>query len=434
MKEKNQSKTDTSSVNQEGNLPPNPFWLKILLIIITLLVLSILVIMVWGNYATLEQRVIGTYTSTPLPPTNTATITATPTITSTPTPLPTATNTPLPASAYQVTDLELIDPPIPGLEGPTIILDESSPRFLVEPAFDSGTWTSSVEISEQLGIQFADPYYATFAAAKVAWSVDVPLESGFYEIYVLDTLYSSAGLLDYYVLLGNNWISPRYGTNRVNFLTTTGNPAQISDMWRSIGIYSLDQYDYLTIYSEWENRDEFTVVAVDRVMIVRLPVSSAGIAEKLPPGELVQIVDDRMATIVSKEVFFTVSEQLAWGDSYHLIINPQEDLIARWKLQDPMPVGLYDVFVWIPRVNGEASATYQVFANGNPLVQESGNTSVTIPHGNRDSGMWVSLGRWEVPLYLGNTVQLSLEMNIPGNTTGEIAVDAAAFIKLPVAE
>ena len=319
---------------------------------------------------------------------------------------------------------------MPGLKGPAVILDESSPRFVAEPDFNSGTWVNSSEISEQLGIQFVDPYYATYAPAKVAWTMDVPLELGLYEIYVMDTVYSSAGALDFYVALGSNWITPIMGTNHVEYLSTNGSFPQQYDLWRSIGIYSIDQFDYLTIYSEWDVRDEYSVVAVDRVMIVQLPFSSQTIIDQLPKNGLTLIEDDQNAVMNSNDILFTESDELSWGDSYQIFVNPDEDLSVKWALQEVVETGKYEVQVWIPKVEGKATANYQLFANDTALTRDEDNGIITITHGDREQGQWVSLGAWDIPLILGNTVKLSLEMTTAEQTSGEIAADAVAFIKI----
>lgn len=428
---KNKKETEkTPSKIEEEPKSETPLWVTITLSIIVLAILSILVIMIWGNYSTLEQRVAGTYTFTPLPPTSTPTVTATPTITSTATPVPTPTNTPMPASSYFVTDNNLIDPPMPGLEGPAVVLDESSPSFITDPDFNSGTWVSSSDISAQLGVEFTDPYYATYAPAKVAWSMDVPLDLGLYEIYVMDTVYTSAGSLDFYVALGSDWINPVYGSNHVNYLSTIGNDAQQYDQWRSIGIYSIDKFDYLTIYTEWDARDEYTPVAVDRVMIVQLPASSKTILDQLPNNGLTLIEDDHKAVVKAQEVQFTETDELSWGDSYQIIVNPGEDLSVDWVLQEYVdPGSTYEVQVWIPKVEGSASANYQLLADGNGLTRDADNGVTTITHGNREQGQWVSLGSWEIPLYYESGVELTLHMSTSEQTTGEIAIDAVAFIK-----
>jgi hypothetical protein len=93
------------------------------------------------------------------------------------------------------------------VEGGVIVLDELT-SATVEPGFDTPFWVSSDQIASESGFDILDPYYATYGYGAITWETDVFLAPGMVEIYVMDTLYSSAGPLDFQVRLGGSELYP----------------------------------------------------------------------------------------------------------------------------------------------------------------------------------------------------------------------------------
>lgn len=397
----------------------------------SLIVLVLLLILYWVSKPYITQWIperptpTPTITSTPSPiptrpPTNTPTIT--------PTPLPTMT--PAPTSAYEVKEIFSISPPIPEIADKAYILNEED-SVQVNPPFDNPQWYSSETIGEQLGATFPEPFYATLGAGWISWSMDLPLPTGLYEVYVLDTNTSSGGFLDFTVSLNDTPLEPRLGQARARYKSSFSNPPQAGDEWRSIGIYAFDPSGVVSVTTSWEDRDESSIVAVDRVLIVALPQSSLALSAPFPLERMTFIQDDTQAVLEMEDPIFTNTDRLAWGDRYQFVVNPDNDVIATWALKDAVPVGQYEILVWIPEIQGSAEATYQVLVNGSLFQSDSGAESVTIQHGGREGGEWVSLGRWSVPDIYGNVMYLTLTMTVPGGTAGEVAFDGVAFMKSP---
>jgi hypothetical protein len=143
------------------------------------------------------------------------------------------------------------------------------------------------------------------------------------------------------------------------------------------------------------------------------------------------IVDDTQAVLDIQDPIFTNNDRLAWGDRYQFIVNPDNNVSVIWTLSDSVPVGQYEIFVWVPEMQGTAQAEYRLFVNDTLFISDLGVESVTIQHGGREGGQWVSLGTWTIPDLYGNIVNLAIQMNVSGETAGEIAFDAIAFMKSP---
>jgi len=366
-------------------------------------------------------------TKTPRPP-------RTPTITATATTIPTSTPIPLPTSIYQVLDPGMVDPPIPGVAISAIVLNEDK-AAQVDPQFNNYQWYSSATIAQQIGKEIPELFYATIGPGSVTWSVDTALEVGIYEIYILDTLYSSAGTLAFTVALGGNPIYPVLGQSTVTYLTTQGKPQQTGDIWRSIGVYVVDHPEKIAVSTKWGQRDMSTIVAIDRVLIARMPISTWALIDQLPKDRLRYVMDDLSAKIEttekSVEMWLTGTEQQAWGDKFQFLVNPTINYKLIYEWPDPLPTGQWEILAWLPKMNGNGEASYRLLVDGNELQPSNGTSPVLINQGSRQKSEWVSLGVWTVPEVYGQSVMLTLEMAIKGGTPGEMAADAIAFVKSP---
>ena len=323
-----------------------------------------------------------------------------------------------------------IYPEVPGIAVNAFILNEDN-STQVNPSFDSVLWYSSETIGEQLGVQFLEPFYATYSAGWISWRMDMPFKDGLYEVFVLDTNTSSGGFLDFTVSINDQPLQPLLGQTRARYKSSVSNPPQAGDQWISIGTYRFDPSGIVTVSTSWDDRDEFSIVAVDRVMIIQLPESSNVMAAPFPQDRMTFIADDAEAVLDMQDPIFTNTDLLSWGDRYQFVVNPDNDVTATWTISDSVPVGQYEILAWVPELQGIASAEYRLYVNDALFLSDQGTEFVSVQHGGREGGQWVSLGTWTVPDLYGSIVNLTVQMRVLGGTAGEVAFDAIAFMRNP---
>ena len=229
------------------------------------LTLFIVVYMGWLYAPKIRNSMTFWPTNTPTPVTPTATIPATATVTplATNTPTPSPTPTPGPISTYWISNGSSLDPEVPNApEGLVILSAKNSAE--VNPSLDSIYWTSSSQIVQDLGrltSNYDSEWFATVNNGSIRYYMDQPLKEGLYEIYVMDTYYSSGGNLDFLVQVGSQPLTPMTGTSSVTFMTSQYDPRQNYDTWRSLGIYYVPQSrDVLNVSTSWGFRDEYSYV------------------------------------------------------------------------------------------------------------------------------------------------------------------------------
>ncbi len=418
-------KSKDTNLHRPGGLPPS------LRIIAGSLGALVLFLLVWLNLP-VAMHALGIAATATLPPTPLPTQppTRTPTPSLTPSPSPTPSPPPLPTSKHQLQDLFDLYPSIPGVQGTAIVLNEHV-NVTVSPDFSHPQWSHSATIEAQIGYEIAEPYYATLGSAMAIWMTDVPLDRGAYEIYFLDTLYSSAGSLEFLIRLGDMPLQPVLGNARIDLLSTRFEPRQIEDQWRYLGLYLLDQPGWLSVTTAWEARDLNTIVAIDRVLIVRLPETSRQLLDRLPPNRLKYVLDDDNAEIRFNQPIYSETNHLAWGDQYQYIINPAEDLTVTWTLPELAPVGQYEVLVWIPEEHATAEVSYRVLINDNPTPHDNGFEELGVNQRDIEGGNWYSLGTWSTPRIYEFPVKLSLILEARAGSNGEVGIDAVALVKMP---
>jgi len=426
----------TSSNSKPENEPSDPIQPELERDVVELILrwvamgigISCLFLIIWLYRPWIQDWVTPDPTATPVLPTSTPMDTPTPAPTWTPVPsiTPTPSLVPLPTSVYRFPETEPLNPAVPGYVNEPVILNED--KALVFPELTNPIWIPSSQISAQLnGYTFTEPYYATFSEGSITWSMDRALPAGYYEIFVLDTLYSSGGSLEYQVKNGQNVMSSLTGTQKVTFRSSQGDKSQLGDQWHSIGVFQLPEENALSIFTQWPPRDEYTIVAIDRILISHLPDNTGDILQTLPQGLVRNVLDDDGVTIDSDTFPVEVSGNRSWGAKSTVLINPDYVDKVTWKYQDLLPLGTYEVAVFIPKLNGNAEVTYQLFANNQPLTSSLGEGPIIVKQSQVQDG-WTSLGDWEIPLYFEYPVELRLEMGIKEGTLGEVAIDAAAFI------
>jgi hypothetical protein len=387
-----------------------------------------LLLIIWLYRPWIGDWVTPDPTATPVLPTSTPMDTPTPAPTWTPVPsiTPTPSPIPLPTSIYKFSEMETLEPAPPGYVNEPIILNENN--AIVSPELSNPLWIPSSQIAVQLGgADFTEPYHATFSEGSITWPMDVALPAGYYELFVLDTHYSSGGSLVYQVKNGENVMTSLTGTQKVTFRSSQGNTAQSGDQWHSIGVFQLPEANLLSVSTQWPARNEYTIVAIDRILISHLPDNTGSLLETLPQGIARNILDDKAAKIKTDTFPVDVTENRSWGSQSTILINPGYDDKVTWQYQDLLPLGTYEVVVFIPKLNGNAEVTYQLYANDQPLTSAQGEGPISVMQSEYQDG-WYSLGDWEIPPYFTYPVELRLEMGIKQGTLGEVAVDAVAFI------
>ncbi len=373
-------------------------------------------------------------TNTPTPvtpsPTVPATATVTPLATNTPTAMPTAT--PGPISTYWLANGDSLDPQVPNAPDGLVILSAKNSAD-VDPALDSIYWTSSSQIVQDLGQMnslYDSEWWATLNQGSIRFFMDRTLKEGLYEIYIMDTYYSSGGSLDYQVKVGEQELSPLTSTQTVEFMTSQYDPRQNMDTWRSIGIYYLPpSTDVLTVSTSWGYRDEYSYVAADRVMIVPRRSTDLSLLNELPSIGTKYIMDDTQADIIAGNSLFHEDVSKSWDDSYQLILNPKQECTVEFASKEPWPIGSYSIFMYIPENKGGVDAEIQVYTDSTLLETINGETSVKLhmPTG----GEWVLIGQYNTDRYYERPVKFKVEITIPEGQSGEFPVDAIAFIQQP---
>ncbi|NSW51837.1 MAG: hypothetical protein HPY85_04990 [Anaerolineae bacterium] len=364
-------------------------------------------------------------TSTPAP-TMTNQPSQTPTLTVTPQP----TETPFPSSAYAVSDLNAIRPELNIAGNSAIILNEDIAQ--VEPPLDHFQWISSSDISQDIGYEIAEPYFATFGSGKITWSTDLPVKPALYEIFILDTLFSSGGELDFAVRLDDQLMEPIIGESYVRYQSSQGDPPQYNDVWQSIGIYDVTQIGIISVSSEWSTRDERSIVAVDRVLILEHPAESREILQQLPAtGSMVYVTDEGNAAFTSTQFWDYWEDPLSWGGQYQVISDPPVDTSVTWTFPSVFTHATYDVYAWIPSVSGTAPVTYRLFASGLQVADINGEVDIVFAdgQGNRNKAAWLHIGTWVIPEVFGDSIRFALNMSVTENTKGDCVVDAIALVR-----
>jgi hypothetical protein len=381
-----------------------------------------LLLIAWLYRPWIYDKVTPDPTFTPTVPTSTPMNTPTPAPTWTPAPTMTFTPSPVPmaTSVYSFPELSRLNPAAPGYINEPVIIDEND--AIVSPDLSNLQWASS----SLYGYTSSDEYHLTFSPGTVSWQMDKSLAAGYYEVFVMDTLYSSGGILTFEVKSGDTVLTPLTGSQKVMFRISQGRVAQTSDAWHSIGVYLIPENNLLSVSTQWQNRDENTVVAIDRVLISHLPDDTGEILQTLPKGLGTYILDDEGAK-VEVNTYPVLSENRSWGDQSTILINPDYNTKVTWEYPDLLPIGTYEVVVYIPELNGESEVKYQLYADDFLLNHTNGQTAITVKQFNYQ-GNWLSLGEWAIPLTLSYPVELKLEMGVNEGSLGEVGVDAVGFI------
>ena len=390
---------------------------------VLLLTLLFIILVLWMNYP-LTRHLMKLDPPT-LTPSATATFipTRTPRPTFTPTVTPLPSPTPMPGSSYVIPQPETLNPPIVGLMNGSIAIKAESAA--IEPPLTSPQWVPSSRLIP--GKDLAFTYYSTQSSGSATWKMDVSLASGLYRIYVMDTLYGSAGSLDFIVREGNTPLMPLTDLTSVNFVSSQAdNDPQMDDIWHSIGIFKLTGADLLSISTNWGIRDEHSLVAIDRVVIEPLPAVDEDLLNRLPSDRIRYIVDDLDAKIDGNPLLISRDDTPAWNSKLQSVTNPDKDVKFTWTMPYTVSPGAYEILFWLPASHKSGGFEATIFANGQDL---SSGKLPAVSQSAFPGGNWISMGVWDTssPIF-GNSVKYSVVMTIKGGTVGETGLDAIAFL------
>ncbi len=421
----------TNKPKREPSIPVTEIFSRLF---VGMLTLFIVVYMGWLFAPRIRNAMTFWPTNTPTPitpsPTIPATMTVTPLATNTPTPSPTPT--PGPISTYWIANGNDLDPAVPNApEGVVILSAKNSAE--VDPPFDSLYWTSSSQIVQDLGrvnSLYDSEWFATVNNGHIRYYMDQPLKEGLYEIYVMDTFYSSGGNLDFLVQIGGQTLTPLTSSSTVTFMTSQYDPRQNYDTWRSLGIYYiLPSREVLNVSTSWGFRDQYSYVAADRIMIVPKKITDLSLLNSLPAYGTRYVMDDTQASINAGNSQFKETVSTSWDDSYQLIINPKQKCTIEYNSLEPWPIGEYTIYLYIPESKGGLDADIQVKTDNTLLSTVSGEETVRmhIP----DTGGWVMVGKYDTDRYYERPVKFKVTITIPEGQQGEYPVDAIGFIHVP---
>jgi hypothetical protein len=264
--------------------------------------------------------------------------------------------------------------------------------------------------------------------------MDQPLPPALYEIYVLDTLYSSGGFLNFSVVFNDQQIAPIVGRTLLQYTTTQSEPPQLQDQWRSIGIFDIQQAGQLAVSTEWGTRDELSIVAVDRIMIVKRPEMVRTILSQLPNNiGTTYIIDDENASFSTSQYWKYWEDEQSWGGQYQVMTEPPLETTVTWTLPERLPHGEFEAYAWIPQANASIPVSYALYAGGLLLQQTDDTLQTEFPQGQGQNqpAQWVKLGTWMIPEHFGNYVKIEIVLTIPADETGEVVIDTVAIIQKP---
>jgi hypothetical protein len=411
-----------------------------------------------------QQLLRGTYTPTTLMATElpteiyTETPTQTPTVSSSPTPA--FSPTPMSPSGFVVapSDLPNIYPALPVAADAAWLFDETArtdPNLdpfvnVTPPLSDSKAWLPGYRDPNTKGaINGAgkNNFYIQAGNATIVWTMDQPFDAGMYAVYILDTLKNSAGSVDFTVSLDGTVTTPVRGQNTVIFQDA----GQKTDAWLPLGFYDVTGGQKMSVQVVLSALTSKTPFTLDRLLIVKISASQKtmlmdkGLPEARP---LVTLLDDPntrfyeqvsgQAPVEVKNHGQAFTDALAWNNSFlsrnkpDTYLNPIQ---VDWQPAGRLPVGTYELFVWIPAQHATIAANYALLADGIPIqftgapvAADTGPEAYLRPLNQQDhSSEWYSLGTWT----LQTEASVGVRMLIAGNASGDIGVDAVAIVRVP---
>ena len=264
--------------------------------------------------------------------------------------------TPVPTSQFLEMKYELADiyPTVPEDVTEMYLLDDKD-AFLIGnwvDAFGSGIGSKHrminlSSVTEEL-------------PTSVTWMMDTPIiESGLFEIFVLDPL-SEGGFLSneslvYQVSDQNGLISPISGSNEITQLSSR---VQEEDLWRSIGIYTLDIGSVVSVRVDIPvgNYHAYSIFGADAVLISKMEDPQLNQVALSMPGFISEeknvlfVLDDEAMIKMPEEGWlnYPVNEN-RWGNASGYLLNDVNSPLPsiNYELSHALLEGKYELWAWV---------------------------------------------------------------------------------------
>ncbi len=152
--------------------------------------------------------------------------------------------------------------------------------------------------------------------------------------------------------------------------------------------------EILTVTTSWEDRDEYSIVAVDRLVIVPRRAANLSLLSKLNVSGTKYVFDDLQAEIVAGDYRITLKDEESWDDSYQLIMNPKMKISMVYTFKDCWPIGNYQLYAWMPANKGGISASVKLYSDNTVLLSDTGEEAVSVTAPASQEGSWISIGSW----------------------------------------
>lgn len=395
--------------------------------------------LLWINRSAVSQAVFGTYTLTV---TTSPTFTLTPSLTPSPTITPSPTNipTPIPASVY-LADPTGLYPALPiEFEKIWVIHPE---EVKSQDELKKAPWEKEASSDAQ---EKGEVFYFTKGPVAINWAMDQPLESGFYEVFVLDTRTHSGGYgpQPYAVFLDGQSASPYRGQSNVIFNTDTPGK-QKTDAWISLGVYEVQAGQKIQIQTNVQEIRGDSSFALSRLLIAKLSSRQKEMYDTLPGGRvLYALADDLQAIVLDTQTnkplvpqyqgqpLFDPNVQV-WGGSYRWLPldslkGISNNVTVQWSPAGRIPAGKYQLLVWIPAQHATAIGQFKLLLDGKPVEVPNPPIINQGDHG----GEWWDLGIWDVPQESAVAIWFTVDAspNTSPNVGKELGIDAVVLVRV----
>ena len=218
-------------------------------------------------------------------------------------------------------------------------------------------------------------------------------------------------------------------------MTSQYDPVQAYDTWRSLGLYYIQPSDsVLTVTTSWEERDEYTIVSMDRLLIV--PRKSADIAmlNALPSGSTRYVRDDLAGDTIGKDYAMRERSDDAWDGSFQRVLNPKEKVKFTLPGVEPWPIGTYRLYAWMPTTKGGITGNYSLTVDRQLIASDAGTETVSVTAPANLPAQWVEIGSWTTDKYYERPRKIGLTLEIDAGAVGEFPIDAIGFVYTPFSE
>ncbi len=351
-------------------------------------------------------------------------------------PVPTGKTTAIPTSGQLIAAGTVLVPAV----------DAENPGqqwLLANDAPSGASWTA---VSSASAADVPGGYsYTELGNATVTWTMDVPLNAGAYQLFVLDTVQYSTGVQEYEVLLDGAPAVAAAGSNRVIFGGSAAYPQPAAD-WLSLGSYRVVQGQALSVRTTVGARSADAPFAAGPILMTTLSGQQLErIAMLAGQGIVASVLDDSRAAFypmgmgaqpLSADLQGTLlTDPLAWNGRFRSLDLSGDKwqpgwtgrgLRADWRPAGRLQSGRYALYARIPQLHASAAARYDLIADGQVIDNGQENA---VEQGELN-GQWAPVGTWFLPreAALGVRMIIALENN-PAQR--EIGLDAVVLVRLP---